>query len=71
MFVFPTHVGMNRPARRFLDYGFHVFPTHVGMNRFTVTASPDMTRVPHARGDEPHPREFTMSQRPCSPRTWG
>ena len=30
-----------------------VFPTPVGMNRQTLRYTERMTRVPHARGDEP------------------
>ena len=31
--VFPTHVGVNRPAKRWCAVVLNVFPTHVGVNR--------------------------------------
>jgi len=32
---------------------YEVFPTHVGMNRNCVKISPQLSGIPHTRGNEP------------------
>ena len=48
-----------------------VSPTHVGMNRRRDGDNPHGSRVPHTRGDEPHPRWGALMKHMCSPHTWG
>ena len=48
-----------------------VFPAYVGMSPSTASVEPNNNSVPRIRGDEPPHRVRLLSERVCSPHTWG